>query len=234
MSATTGTGRVPITLGRDDVLPGIGAELHRFTALVRSLSPVDMDTTTRCDGWTVADVVGHVVGTTTDIINGRFDDMGSPAGTQRQADERRGRSPDELASELEGGAATLADLLRSLPDEVWATPWQNDERYTMGFAIEAIWYDAYMHGDDIRAALGREADRSDGLRCAVHHVAGYLSVLRPSPATLALDGMESIDLHGGGPTITGDPHSFVLAATGRLDPAELGLDPSINVYAPDL
>ena len=31
--------------------------------------------------------------------------------------------------------------------------------------------------------------------------------------------------------VTGDPLSFVLAATGRADPAVLGLDPTVNVYA---
>jgi hypothetical protein len=30
--------------------------------------------------------------------------------------------------------------------------------------------------------------------------------------------------------LTGDPLPFVLAATGRSDPAALGLDPSVNIY----
>jgi len=36
---------------------------------------------------------------------------------------------------------------------------------------------------------------------------------------------------GGGEKITGDPLQFVLAATGRRDPAPLGLGADINVYA---
>jgi hypothetical protein len=51
------------------------------------------------------------------------------------------------------------------------------------------------------------------------------------PATLALDGLEEFSVSGGGgQRVTGDPLSFVLVATGRLDPSELGLDPAVNVY----
>jgi hypothetical protein len=35
---------------------------------------------------------------------------------------------------------------------------------------------------------------------------------------------------GSGRRVTGDPHQFVLVATGRADPATLGLDESVNVY----
>jgi hypothetical protein len=46
---------------------------------------------------------------------------------------------------------------------------------------------------------------------------------------MALDGMERIEIGGGGPEITGDPLEFVLAATGRRDPCLHGFDPTINV-----
>jgi len=36
---------------------------------------------------------------------------------------------------------------------------------------------------------------------------------------------------GKGRRITGDPLEFVLVATGRADPARIGLDPSVNIYA---
>jgi hypothetical protein len=91
-------------------------------------------------------------------------------------------------------------------------------------------YDAYLHADDIRAALGLPSARGDGLRCAAHHVAGYLDHHWGS-ATLALSGIEPIEIGGGGSEITGDPLEFVLAATGRRDPSAIGLDPGVNVYA---
>ena len=48
--------------------------------------------------------------------------------------------------------------------------------------------------------------------------------------TLLLDGLEPVHVNGGGPPVSGDPLEFVLAATGRLDPAKLGWDSTINVY----
>jgi hypothetical protein len=48
--------------------------------------------------------------------------------------------------------------------------------------------------------------------------------------TLELDGVDRITVCTGGSVVRGDPLAFVLAVTGRADPAELGLDPSINVY----
>jgi hypothetical protein len=51
------------------------------------------------------------------------------------------------------------------------------------------------------------------------------------PATLVFDDMEAVAIGGGGRTFSGDALPFVLAATGRGDPASLGLDDSVNIYA---
>ena len=100
--------------------------------------------------------------------------------------------------------------------------------------MEAIWYDAFVHGDDIRAALSRESIRGDGLCCAVHHVAGYLEHRGWRPTTLLLHGMDRIDIADGGAETGGDPLDFVLAATGRIDPALIGLGSALNVYADEV
>jgi hypothetical protein len=50
------------------------------------------------------------------------------------------------------------------------------------------------------------------------------------PATVALDGLEEMQIRGGGERITGDALPFLLAATGRIDPAQLGLDDRVNIY----
>jgi hypothetical protein len=130
----------------------------------------------------------------------------------------------ELADELAAAGPALSALLASLPEQAWAGPAPSNQDHSLGFGIEAIWYDAYLHGDDIRDALGLSSARGDGLRCAVHHVAGSLEHQKCGPATIALDGMERIEIGGGGPEITGDPLDFVLAATGRRDATVLGFD----------
>jgi hypothetical protein len=47
---------------------------------------------------------------------------------------------------------------------------------------------------------------------------------------VALDGIEAFEVSGGGRIITGDPLAFVLASTGRGDPAAVGLDETVNIY----
>jgi uncharacterized protein (TIGR03083 family) len=220
-----------MTLDRETVLAGIPEELVTFGELVRSLQSGDLSRASRCAGWTVADVAGHVVGTAVDITEGRLEGQGTPAVTERQARERAGRTAEQLGDELASATPTLMPILTSLPEEAWDGPSPIDPSYPLGFAVESIWYDAYLHGDDIRAAIGAPSDLGPGLRCAVHHVAGYLDHHGWGPATLALDGIERIDIGGGGRTVHGAPLAFVLAATGRGDPSALGLDDTINVYA---
>jgi len=219
-----------MTLDRTAVLAGIPLELGDFGDLVGSLSESDLAAPSRCTGWTVADIVGHVVGTTVDITEGRLEGQGTTEVTQRQAKERAGRTAQELSDELTAASPGLCALLASLPGEMWDGPAPNNPDFPLSFAVEALWYDAYLHGDDIREALGLPSERGGGLRCAVHHVAGYLDYKHWGSLTLDLDGVERIAIGGGGVEVTGDPLEFVLAATGRRDPTVLGLDPSINVY----
>lgn len=220
-----------MTLDRTTVLAGIPDELRAFEEIVRPLDTEALATPTRCAGWTIRDVAAHVVGTVVDVSQLQLEGQGTPAVTHRQAQERAGRSGTELADELASAGPALAALLASLPEDGWEGPTLSDPSYTLGFSVEAMWFDAYLHGDDIRAALALPSARGAGLRCAVHHVAGYLEHRGWGPATLSLSGVEQVDVGGGGAEISGDPLEFVLAATGRSDPTALGLDPTINVYA---
>ena len=220
-----------MTLDRTTLLAGIPSEMRTFGDLVGSLSAEELRTPSRCAGWSAADVIGHVIGTTVDITQGRLEGQGTAAVNERQARERAGRTARELADELASACPVLCELLGSLPEDAWERPAPNNPDFTLRFAVEAIWYDAYLHGDDVRDALGLPSARGDGVRCAVHHVAGYLDHQHWGSATLALSGIERIEIGAGGSEITGDPLEFVLAATGRRDPSALGLDPRINVYA---
>jgi uncharacterized protein (TIGR03083 family) len=220
-----------MTLERESVLAGITHELRAFGELVASLNGEDLRAPSRCAGWCVADIAAHVVGTAVDITRGRLDGLGTVAVTQRQADERAGRTAQALTEEFANAAPALSALLALLPEEAWEGPAPSSRDETLGFSVEAIWYDAYLHGNDIGDALGLPSARGAGLRAAVHHVAGYLEQRAWGPATLVLNGIERIQIGGGGSEIIGDPLAFVLAATGRLEPSVMGLDSTINVYA---
>ena len=217
-------------LDRTEISAGFLAELDNFGELLRSLEPADLDAQTRCTGWTVRDVAGHMVGQITDVVEGRLDGLGRPEVTEREAKERAGRSGKELADELAEGRARTAEMLPLFDDAAWNGPVASDYPGTLADGILALWYDGYLHADDIRSALGMVSARGAGVRASVHHVADFLQESSWGPATLALDGVEVIEVRGGGEKVTGDPVEFVLAATGRADPSPLGLDESVNIY----
>ena len=219
-----------MTLPRDQIEKGLSDELSAFTALVRSLDEAQLDTPTRCDGWSVRDVAAHVAGTMADIVAGRFEGLGTPEVTQREVDERAGRTAVQLADELDEVKAGAQQLLAVFDDEAWEAPAPAGVAPTVGWGVESLWYDAFLHGDDIRQALGRPSVVTDSIRAAVSHVTAVLSDQGWSPATVALDGIEAFEVSGGGRTITGDPLAFVLAGTGRADPSALGLDETVNIY----
>lgn len=220
-----------MTLPRLEVVEGFEQELARLEDLVRSLSEKQLSTPTRCEGWTVGDVAAHVAGSLADIMAGRFDGLGTPEVTAREVAERRGRTANELADELHDVAKQGADLLSTFNDEAWEGPAPTPAAPSLGNGVEALWYDAYLHGEDIRAALGLPATSGAGLRAAVSHVAGILADRSWGPAIVALDGVEEFPVGSGGTRITGDPLQFVLVATGREDPAVIGLDSTVNIYA---
>jgi uncharacterized protein (TIGR03083 family) len=219
-----------MTLSRTEIVEGLVAELAAFGALIGPLDADAWAAPTRCEGWTVADVSAHVIGSMADVVSGRLEGLGSPEVTAREVAERQGRSPAELAAELDGVTKLTFELGQAFDDAAWAAPAPGGYDGSLGEGVEALWYDAYLHADDIRVALGRPSERGPGLRPAVHHVAVLLDKKGWGPATLDLDGVETVLVGGGGRDVTGDPMAFVLAATGRGDPVALGLDASVNVY----
>jgi len=220
-------------LPRSDVQAGFAPDLNSFAELIRSLDGAALARPTRCDGWTVADVAAHIAGSMADVVAGRLEGAGSPEWTARQVDERRGRTASELADEVAGSAKVAEDLLAAFDDDAWAGPAPAGVAGTLGDGVLALWYDAYLHADDIRQAVGMASVRGPGLRASVVHVADVLTTNGWGPATVALDGLEEISVSGGSKErrITGDPLAFVLAATGRADPATIGLGPDVNIYA---
>jgi uncharacterized protein (TIGR03083 family) len=220
-----------MSLPRETVSNEYPRELDNFTKLVRSLNDEEWNTPSRCDGWTVGDVARHVAGTLHNVATGNLDGLGTPEVTKAEVDDRAGRSPAEVADEIDADKKVAVDLLAGFDDDAWAGPVPAPNiPGTLGDGVEALWYDAYLHADDIRAAAGRPSERSPSLEAAVSHVATVLDSQGWGPATLALDGVQERAVGGGGRRITGDALEFVLAATGRADPEPLGLDGDVNIY----
>ncbi|MBA2327879.1 MAG: maleylpyruvate isomerase family mycothiol-dependent enzyme [Actinobacteria bacterium] len=221
-----------MALPRETVSKGFVQELEDFSTLLRSLDEKEWNTPSRCDGWTVANVAGHVTGQLTDVTTGKLDDLGTPGVTQRQVDERKGRSADEVADEVDAGRKVGTDMVATFDDDAWNGPVPAPNvAGTLGDGVEALWYDTYLHADDIRSAIGRKSERGPGLEAGISHIATILGQKEWGAATLALDGIAEFPVGGsGGKRITGDPFEFMLAATGRGDPARFGLDETVNIY----
>ena len=221
-----------MALPRTEVSTGLVEELERFKGLIESLGRAEWATPTRCTGWAVGDVAAHVIGGMAEAAF-RLEGLGTAEVTARQVAERQGRSPGELGDELGAALKATAELLAAFTDEAWALPAPGGFDFTLGQGVEALWYDAWLHGDDIHSALGRPSDRGAGLTAGVSHVADVLAGQGWGPALLGLDGQPefTVGAPGAGATrITGDPLAFVLAATGRADPTPLGLDERVNIY----
>jgi uncharacterized protein (TIGR03083 family) len=223
-----------MALPRTEVTTGLLEELARFKGLIQGLTAAEWATASRCSGWAVADVAAHVIGGMSDVAALRLEGLGTPEVTARQVAERRGKSPGELADELGAAIKATAELLEAFNDETWAMQAPGGFDFTLGEGVEALWHDAWLHGDDILCALGRPSERGDGMKASLSHIADVLTREGWGPAVLALDGLPefAVSRNGatGGSRFTGDALAFVYAATGRGDPAPLGLDRSANIY----
>jgi uncharacterized protein (TIGR03083 family) len=212
-------------LVRTDVARGVLDEYESFAGLVESLDAKAWGTPTRCTGFQVRDVAGHVIGLAEDVVKG----VPGSRNAEEEAASVRGDTPAQAAGRLRAVIEALQPLLDALDDDMWNGP-SGVPDLTFGRGVLTLWYDAFVHADDIRAALGRPGVSGPGLAASVEYLAGELTTRDWGPATLALDGLPRHDVSGGGGEITGDPMQFVLVATGRAEPQTMGLQPGVSIY----
>jgi uncharacterized protein (TIGR03083 family) len=213
-------------LARTDIAQGLIDEYQAFASLVESLDPAEWATPSRCAGFDVRDVAGHVIGLAEDVVKG----VPGSRNAEEEAASVRGDTPAQAAARLRAVVEGLEPLLAALDDAMWDGP-SGVPDLTFGAGVHLLWYDAFVHADDIRAAIGRPSEIGPGLGASVDYLAGELESRGWGPATLALSGQARRDIAGGGREVNGDPLQFVLAATGRLDPSTLELGPDVNIYA---
>ncbi|HUI49128.1 MAG TPA: maleylpyruvate isomerase family mycothiol-dependent enzyme [Acidimicrobiia bacterium] len=213
------------TSTRNYVSNGCLAEYDAFAALVEGLNESQWSSAARCAGWQARDVAGHVVGLAEDTAAGR---PGS-----RNADEEaasvRGESPAGAAARLRAAIGALRALLDVIDDDAWNGP-SGVPDLTLGEGVLTLWYDTYVHADDIRDAIGEPSARGAGLDATIEYLAAQLTARGWRPATLVLDDVQPRDVSGGGAEITGDALQFMLVATGRAEPETMGLEPGISIY----
>ncbi|MEV6985666.1 maleylpyruvate isomerase family mycothiol-dependent enzyme [Sphaerisporangium sp. NPDC051017] len=218
---------------------GLAASYEELAALMEGLTDGQWREPTRCAGWEVRDVAGHVTGLASDVANGA---VGSRTGDQQAADLRE-LSPPEMAESLRGSAAAIGRFLDGLGEDTWRAP-SGIGTDTFEQSYRRLWNDLYVHTDDIRTALGLPSGRGPALAASVAHMEDRLKragfgparVLLHAPGDTAPDVPGGVlelvfgDADGAPATPLTDPLRFVLVATGRVDPSELGLPPEVNIY----
>jgi uncharacterized protein (TIGR03083 family) len=144
------------------------AQRRRMVEVLAALDDADWGRPSRCTGWTVQDVVNHLVttngfwdlsiqaglaGDPTRFLS-TFDPVASPAAL---ADQHRGTSVSDTRSRFADGSAALAATIEGLDDAGWdvlaeAPPGHLPVRLV---ADHALW-DAWVHERDILLPLGHE------------------------------------------------------------------------------
>jgi uncharacterized protein (TIGR03083 family) len=186
-----------------DVWPVVHAERQALAALLSTLDDAQWETPSWCAGWTVHDVVAHVVSTAqttrlsfvVGLVRARFDfDRDNANGVARS----RGATPAE----------TL-DRLRAVACRTSTPPASLDTRLV----------EAFVHGEDIRRPLGATGD---------YPLASVVQALRYQLKTTTSFGggkehaagltlvADDADLSAGtGPVVSGPALGLLLAVSGR-------------------
>jgi uncharacterized protein (TIGR03083 family) len=171
-------------------------------------------------GWTVHDVLAHLVGVTDDVVNGRLDGVATDPWTAAQVEARRGVPANELLGEWDALAERFEPMLGAAPMEI---------------AGQAL-FDAATHEHDIRCALGRPGARdSDALELAWEWlVATRTGLGGPTLRFVTEHGDEVVGEGEPVATVKASRFEILRASTGRRSANEIesyGWDPSCR---PDL
>jgi uncharacterized protein (TIGR03083 family) len=181
---------------------------RRLGGLLGELDDAQWCTPSRCDGWTVRDVVAHLVGTdgfwtlaTTAALAGEpsryltgFDPVATPASMVEATKAQP--SAEVLASYL-AGVDGLAAIITGLDANQWDLPAEAPPGHVAlhAMARHALW-DAWIHERDILLPLGLPmVEEPDEVRACLEHAAGLgpaFSAMCDSTrtGTLVVDGSD--------------------------------------------
>jgi uncharacterized protein (TIGR03083 family) len=128
-------------------------------------------------GWSVHDLVAHLVGVPDDVVNGRMDGLASDAWTQAQVDKRADLPTAALVAEWEETGPAFEALLAASPVEI---------------AGQAL-FDAASHEHDLRHAIGAPGAReSDAVAEAWEWVANARTRNGEHALCFVIDGYEQL------------------------------------------
>jgi uncharacterized protein (TIGR03083 family) len=227
-------------IGREEMVGLATTEYDRILTLLRDLEADDWRRPTVCEGWTVHDMVAHLLGAAEanaslvenarQVVRGarrtRGDERSLVDGINEvQLDDRHDRTPAQLIEGLAAVAPRAVRGRRRTPPPLRRVPVPGPfgTRISLGFLVDiAYTRDQWMHRVDLAAATGRDlalTPEHDG-RIVADIVRDWVGT-HGRPVTLELTGPAGGSFrHGtGGPHHHLDAVAFCLAVSGRA-PAE--------------
>lgn len=211
-------------------------EWAALDALCRDLTEDEWDTPSDCPGWTVRDLVSHIIGTEKMLagdpappaLETPGEHVRNPIGAGNEAwvEERRDRPGAEVLAELREVTARRLEQLRAMApedfDRVGFTP-EGEGPYRAFMDIRL--FDCWVHEQDIRRALGRPGHLDGPIaEASVRKVAAAAGYVVGKKAA-APDGSTVVfDVHG--PTEVVVP--VVVEGRARVL-AEAPADPTVTI-----
>lgn len=242
---------------QQEVVDGLREERERIIGFLEGIEPGAWEKQSLCEGWKVRDVAAHLAGNMADVVAGRLEDAGSEAYNRRQVDERAGKDPAEILEEWKRDGAQFEAFAGQMTPEVWETtlPGNISGFGTIGYGIQRLLEDLWVHAHDIRIPLGEKTVLGPGTTAALEIIANSLSQrcprLSPAVGSVTLSAgpfVESVRAGDGGTDlrVEGDPAMLALAGTGRIAlslavaDGRLSVTPSVpdgfgdalNIYGP--
>jgi uncharacterized protein (TIGR03083 family) len=157
-------------------------------------------------GWTVHDVLAHMVGVNDDVVNGRLEGVATDPWTAAQVEARRDASIAAMLDEWEVVGPQFETLMAGVPPEI---------------AGQAL-FDAATHEHDIRCALGVPGARdSDALDLAWQWVALMRANGGATLRVITEHGDEVIGVGDPVATIKTTRFEVLRALTGRRSESEV-------------
>jgi uncharacterized protein (TIGR03083 family) len=158
-------------VGSEEIVDVLAEEWSAIVSLGEGLSPADWDTASECPGWSVRDLVAHMVGTERSLLGDPLPQTTEPteavpahvrnamgAANERWVAERRGLPGAAVVAEFaEVTDRRLAELRAGPPErfeEVGPSP-VGMVPYREFMAVRVM--DCWVHEQDMRVATGRPA-----------------------------------------------------------------------------
>jgi uncharacterized protein (TIGR03083 family) len=186
----------------DDVWSKIHGERAAFADFVASLTPEQLEAASRCAGWSVRDVIGHMVATAHTSPANFFSGL-AMSGFRFNAFNQKG-----VERYHSGTAAELADRMRATTTMTTHPPGP-----TVAMLGEVI-----VHGDDVRRPLGASYDYPADDVIAAADFYKTSNLLLGSKKRIVGLTLRATDIGwstGSGPEVAGPGVALLSAMTGR-------------------